>query len=217
MSLFWKWRMSVTKGAMPPTRVEEGARVRDYDERLLPRLQVLLQPQHRVQVQVVGRLIEQQHVRADEERARERHAHAPAAGEGGRRALLVLLAEAEPAQDLGRARGRRVRLDRLQALPYLVEPRRAVLLILSVLLGVLFLQLALLRQQRRALHVGCEHALEHACVAAGHLLLDVQHLQVLRDAVKLFGRQVLEQSRLADPIAPDETVPPPKRDGDRAV
>ena len=51
-------------------RVQKGARVRDDHERLAPALQVLLEPQHRVQVEVVGRLVEQQHVGLDEERAR---------------------------------------------------------------------------------------------------------------------------------------------------
>ena len=51
-------------------RVQKGARVRDDHERLAPPLQVLLEPQHRVQVEVVGRLVEQQHVGLDEERAR---------------------------------------------------------------------------------------------------------------------------------------------------
>ena len=44
--------------------------MRDDHERLAPALQVLLEPQHRVQVEVVGRLVEQQHVGLDEERAR---------------------------------------------------------------------------------------------------------------------------------------------------
>ena len=57
--------------------------MRDHDQRLLPRLQIGLEPQDRVQVEVVGRLVEQQHVGRDEERAREGHPHAPSAGEGG--------------------------------------------------------------------------------------------------------------------------------------
>ena len=42
--------------------VEEGPGVAHHHEALLPPLKVLLEPEHRVEVEVVGRLVEQQHV-----------------------------------------------------------------------------------------------------------------------------------------------------------
>jgi len=68
--------------------------VRHDDERLVPALQVRLEPEHGVQVEVVGRLVEQQHVRRDEERAGEGDAHPPPAGEGAGWPCLHLRVEA---------------------------------------------------------------------------------------------------------------------------
>eukprot|EP00966_Prymnesium_polylepis_P252953 5847217-Prymnesium_polylepis.1 len=48
---------------------EEVAVVRDNDDRVLPLLEVALEPDHRVQVEVVGRLVEQQQPRLAEEGA----------------------------------------------------------------------------------------------------------------------------------------------------
>ena len=48
-------------------------------QRVLPLLQVALEPDDRVQVEVVGRLVEQQQARLAEEGAREGDAHAPPA------------------------------------------------------------------------------------------------------------------------------------------
>ena len=58
--------------------VEKVARVRHHDHRAVPLQQLVLQPQHGVQVQVVGGLVQQQNVRLHEQRTRQRHAHAPA-------------------------------------------------------------------------------------------------------------------------------------------
>jgi len=66
---------------------------------------------------MVGRLVEQQQVRLAEELGGQRHAHAPAAGEGLERALLRLVVETEAGEDAGGPRRRRMRLDLDQASP----------------------------------------------------------------------------------------------------
>jgi hypothetical protein len=66
-----------------------------HQQRALPLGQVVLQPNHGVQVQVIRRLVQQQQVGLHEERAGQRDAHAPAAREVLRRPLLHLLGEAE--------------------------------------------------------------------------------------------------------------------------
>ena len=68
--------------------VEELAVVRDQQQRARVLEQPLLQPQHRVEVEVVGRLVEQQQVARRHQRARQVQAHAPAAGEFLDRALV---------------------------------------------------------------------------------------------------------------------------------
>ena len=67
--------------------VQKGSRVRDDDEGLAPSLKVGLQPEHRVQVQMVGGLVEQQDVGGDEERAGE--GHAPVGGTGFERVAVI--------------------------------------------------------------------------------------------------------------------------------
>jgi hypothetical protein len=67
-------------------------------------LQPLLQPDHGVGVEVVGRLVEEQRIRRTRQRATEVQARAPVAGEVGHRVLVGVRLEAQPVQQLGRAR-----------------------------------------------------------------------------------------------------------------
>ena len=62
-------------------RGEEGAVVGDEQERAGIAAQVLLEPADRVDVEMVGRLVEQQQVRLGDQRAAEQRAAAPAAGQ----------------------------------------------------------------------------------------------------------------------------------------
>ena len=75
------------------------------------RLQELLQPDDRLDVEVVGRLVHQQHVGLPEQHAGQRHAHLPAARERADVAVdLVVLearARAAPRAPAPRARSRR--------------------------------------------------------------------------------------------------------------
>ena len=78
--------------------VEELAVVRDQQQRAGVLEQPLLQPQHRVQVEVVGGLVEQQQVGRAHQGAREVEAHAPAAGERRHGALVRLGRKAQAVQ-----------------------------------------------------------------------------------------------------------------------
>ena len=86
--------------------VEQVAIVADDDHRARIARDMLLQPERRLEVEVVGRLVEQQQVGRGEQRRGERHAHAPAAGEFAAGALLLGVGEAQAGEDFGRARGR---------------------------------------------------------------------------------------------------------------
>lgn len=63
----------------------------------------LLKPQQRIEVEVVGGLIEEQQVRGHEQRASQIDAHSPAAGKRRQGACEIRLDKAEPDQQLGRA------------------------------------------------------------------------------------------------------------------
>ena len=70
-------------------RVEEEAVVRDEDHRVRIGVQVLLEPVARFEIEMVGRLVEQQQIRLAEQQLRERDAHLPAAGKRLGRPLEV--------------------------------------------------------------------------------------------------------------------------------
>ena len=78
--------------------VHEGAVVGDDDDRAGIPAQKALEPLHRFQVQVVRRLVEQEHLGVADEQFRERDAHLPTAGELGGGAGHVALGEAEAEQ-----------------------------------------------------------------------------------------------------------------------
>ena len=69
--------------------VEEEAIVRDEDHRVRIGVEVLLEPVARFEIEVVGRLVEQQQVRLAEQQLGQRDAHLPAAGERLGRPLEV--------------------------------------------------------------------------------------------------------------------------------
>ena len=78
--------------------VQEGLVVGNDEERLLPVLQVVVQPDDSVQVEVVGRFVQHEEGRLDEEGARERDSHSPAAGKLVGGPVLHLAAEAEASE-----------------------------------------------------------------------------------------------------------------------
>ena len=106
-------------------RVEEVAVVRDEDDRVRIRAEVLLEPVARLEIEVVGRLVEQQQVRAPEQQLGQRDAHLPAAGERLRRTVVVLGAEAEAAQHRRDAQVHAVALVEPEPILELAVARRA--------------------------------------------------------------------------------------------
>ena len=89
-------------------RLEEPAVVGDHDDRGVERLELGLQPLERVDVEVVGRLVEQEQVGLGGERAAQRRARELAAGERRQEPVHVRVLEAEVVQHVGRAVAPRV-------------------------------------------------------------------------------------------------------------
>ncbi len=84
-------------------RLEEPAVVRHQHDRRVEPLQMLLEPLERGDVEVVGRLVEQQQVRLAGQRAGQRAPRELSTGEGRKRAVEVGLHEPEAAQGDQRA------------------------------------------------------------------------------------------------------------------
>ena len=99
---------AVEEGDRLHRAVQQAAVVRDHQRGAGEAREPGLQPQRRFQVEVVGRLVEQQQVGVGEQRGGERHAHAPAAGE---------FAAPGAAGRLRRSRGRRGWRPRAPARP----------------------------------------------------------------------------------------------------
>ena len=86
--------------------VEEVAIVRNQDHRVRIGDEVFLEPVARVEIEMVGRLVEQQQIGLAQQQLRKRQAHLPAAGQMIGQLLLRVGLEAQPAQH-----GRHLELD----------------------------------------------------------------------------------------------------------
>ncbi|MNC18214.1 hypothetical protein D3C75_661110 [compost metagenome] len=95
-------------------RIEEVAVVRDQNQRTLIAFQPLLQPDHRIKIEVVGWFIEQQEVGAADQRLGKVKTHPPAAGEIADRAFKLFVAEAQTVQQRGGAGANGPRIDSVQ-------------------------------------------------------------------------------------------------------
>ena len=106
--------------------IEELAVVSDQQQRAAIPPQPLLEPENRIEIKVVGRLIEQQQVRATHERLGEIETHAPASRERPHRPCLVLSRKAESMQQPRGAAARVITARRLVAGVQLAESRAVV-------------------------------------------------------------------------------------------
>ena len=157
---------------------------------------MVLQPERAFEIEIVGRLVEQQQVGLREQRRGERDAHAPAAGEFGAGALLVGGGEAEAGEDRCRARGRRVRAD-------IGEPGLDLGDAMRIVRGLGF------GQQRGALAMRLQHDLDQAFRPVRRFLRQPADAPARRKLdVALLGRDVAgddaEQRGLAGAVAADQ-------------
>ncbi|OIQ66310.1 hypothetical protein GALL_521220 [mine drainage metagenome] len=83
--------------------VQQAAVVADDQNGVGIFLQIRLEPERTFKVEVVGWFVEQQEVRLREQHARQRHPHAPAAGEVRAGHQLLFRRKAQPLQDRRRA------------------------------------------------------------------------------------------------------------------
>ncbi len=178
------------------TSFKQVAIVADHQQRVAELPQMLGEPELGLEVEMVRRLVEDQQIGIAEQRAGQRHAHAPAAGELAARPCLGGVVEAQAIQDRGGARGRGGGAD-------LVEPHVDVGQPQPIMRGLG------LGHQRRALDVGCQHGVEHADVAARRILRHradagaAHQVDVAAVGLELALDQ-LEQGRFARAIAADQ-------------
>ena len=136
--------------------VQQAAVVRDQQCGAGEAGEPAFQPERCLQVEVVGRFVEQQQVGVGEQRGRQGHAHAPAAGEFLDRARLGGLVEAQAGEDGGGAGRSCIGADRAQAFVDLGQAVRFG----GVRLG----------EQCEAFGVALQHGVEQGRVAGGGFL-----------------------------------------------
>ena len=131
----------------------------------------LLQPDDRLEVEVVGGLVEEQRVGRHEQDAGQRHAHLPAAGQGAHVAVHGLGGESQAGQDLPGPGLEAVAAQLVEAGLDVAEPLDQLLhLVGAVRIGQRVLQLVKLGGHRRD-RTGAVHGLGHG--AAPRHLADV--------------------------------------------
>ena len=108
----------------PHRPVQQIPVVADHQHRMRIAREETLQPDRAFQVEIVRRLVQQQHVRPREQHRRQRHPHPPPAGELRAGPRLRRRIEPEPVQDRRRPRLRRMRVDVRQPRMDLGDPVR---------------------------------------------------------------------------------------------
>jgi hypothetical protein len=195
----------------PGHAVEKIAVMRDEDDAALVRDQVILEPVARLDVEMVGRLVEHHEVGRVEQEFRERDAHPDAAGEFGDVAREVFVGEAQPEQHRGGAALGAVEVMMLELGQHLAQflergvVRGAGMLVGENLLDFLAPEIERLhpveRRQRLAQHRPAAHL--------GRVLGQVADAGALRtgDSARVerqhFGDH-LEQRRFAGAVEPDQ-------------
>ena len=176
--------------------VEKIAIVADHDDGARIAREIALEPERAFEVEIVGRLVEQEQVGLGEEQGGERDAHAPAAGKVRAGPRLRRGVEAEAGEDARRARLRRMRVD-------IAEP--------CVQLGDAVRIGGALRfvEQLGALAVGGQHGLDQRLRSARRFLLDAADARALRQRNRSgVGRNLAgdgaKERRLARAVAADE-------------
>ena len=176
--------------------IEEAAVVADQDQSAAIGAQKPLEPQRRLEVEMIGRLVEQQEVGLGEEDCRKRDPHPPAARQICDGPALHRLVETQPGEYARGSARRRMGVD-------LDQPRLD-------LGGAQRLGPGLpLGEEAGALMVGGEDRVERARLPARRLLRQkadpIAARQFDRPAIRLRGAaDQVQQGRFAGAVAPDQ-------------
>ena len=192
--------------------VQKLAVVRDHQHGRRLALQPRFEPDDRIQVEVIGRLVEQQQIGRTQERARQRQSIAPSAGERAHRTRAVGFCETEAVQHRLSRRGDRTFVQIRQHGVRVREPHR-------VVLSFGRRQLGARGGQRR---VATEHVRDRSFVGRLDVLRDVrdalERRRLDRSAVdRQLAENRSEQRRLARAVGADQPDPLTRRRDQRNV
>ncbi len=179
--------------------IEEVALVADQNHGFRIAAQKPFQPQRGFEIQMVGRLVQQQHIRFGEQGRRQGNAHAPAAGIAAHRPLLHCMVETKAVEDDGGARRGGMGANIVQPGLDFADAHR-------VCGGFRF------GQQGGALRIGGQHQIDRQAVAALHLLRDGADAAAARQGDPaligfVLAQQQLQQGGFARTVAADQADP----------
>ena len=172
--------------------IEELPVVRDQEQRARIRRQPALQPHDGIEVQVVGRLVQQQQVGAAHQRPRHVQPHPPAARERAHRPALIVAVESQPVHQRRRAAGGVIAADGRVAAVQVAELHAVIGLFGPCQCGF----------DRAQLRIPIQHELDRLALAGIQLLRHIGDRQ-LRGHVETaaLGRELathqFQQARLA--------------------
>jgi hypothetical protein len=171
-------------GDVRANAVQKMPVVRNHDQHAFVVAQIILQPVHRFQIEVVGGLVEQQRRRAAEQSLRQQHAHFLAALQFAHRPLVQRRFHAQAVQQHGGVGFRRVAAFFADDAFQLAQPHAVRIGELVVRLGVQCVAFFQRAPERRIAH---DHGVDHAEPVEGELVL-AQHAELLgRETVPLAG------------------------------
>ena len=167
-------------------RIEEVAVVGNQQQGAGVALEPVLEPEDRIEIQVVGRFIQQQQVGRAHQRLGEVETHAPATGEAADRQRHLLVGKAQSGEQLARAGVGAVAVDVVQ---FGVQTRQCVAIVCLLGGG----KLALNAPQ---LDVAIEHIVHGQAIEGIDLLAHVRDAPVRRQlAIAAVGHQLATQQR----------------------
>ena len=191
--------------------VHEVAVVGRHQQRARQRLQERLEPDDRFDVQVVRRLVHQQHVGPAEEHPGHRHAHLPAARERSHIAVDALVGETQAMQHFARLAFERVAPEVLVLFLHLAKPGEHAIHVARGRIGHRVLKRFELVMQRADPSASGDRFVQHRSPGHFlHVLPEVADGQLLRNGDvafigSFFAHDHAEQRRLPGAVRPDET------------
>ena len=201
----------VDLGDLRHDAVHEVAVVRGHQQRAGARFQEAFEPDDRLDVEMVGRLVHQQDVGLAEQHARHRHAHLPAAGQRADVAVDPLVVEPEAVEHFAGLRLERVAAEVLVLLLHFAEARedgvhlagpiRIAHRVIELLELVMQIADAAAAENRLVEHRAARHLLDVLAEIADRQLLRDRHVAFVGDL--LAGDQP-EQRGLSGSVRADQ-------------
>eukprot|EP00126_Sphaerothecum_destruens_P008039 Sdes_comp20068_c0_seq1m12965 len=182
-------------------RIQKLAFVGGNQQYLFPVFQIRLQPNRRLHIQMIGRLVQQQQIRLAIKRLSNRYPHAPTTTKLAGFHVLHLFIESEPRENFRGASHRRIRLDFVQTSVNINHLLRIFLPSRD--------QIVFLSTKPNQLLVRIHHRIDRCGVVPHNFLLNVHQTNVGRNRQFQTGNLV-HKGGFSDAVSSNQPVSMPK-------